>query len=108
SDCSCDDPAISVIYPLSLHDALPISIHASFAALQRSLEEMSKKTATIAEQSKKGGGPSEQITLAVANRLFAQSGYDFRSAFRELDRKSTRLNSSHGSISYAVFCLTKK
>src|SRR3989337_1750537 len=25
-----------------------------------------------------------------------------------LDRKSTRLNSSHGSISYAVFCLTKK
>jgi len=59
------------------------AIHASFAALQRSLEEMSKKTATIAEQSKKGSGPSEQITLAVANRLFAQSGYDFRSAFRE-------------------------
>src|SRR5207245_7289321 len=26
----------------------------------------------------------------------------------ELDRKSTRLNSSHGSISYAVFCLKKK
>src|SRR2546426_10215725 len=58
------------------------AIHASFAALQRSLEEMSKKTATIAEQSKKGGGPSEPITLAIANRLFAQSGYDFRSAFR--------------------------
>src|SRR2546421_4500730 len=56
------------------------AIHASFAALQRSLEEMSKKTATIAEQSKKGGGPSEPITLAIANRLFAQSGYDFRSA----------------------------
>src|SRR5207245_10413644 len=27
---------------------------------------------------------------------------------RHLDRKSTRLNSSHGSISYAVFCLKKK
>src|SRR5207245_6844507 len=27
---------------------------------------------------------------------------------REIDRKSTRLNSSHGSISYAVFCLKKK
>jgi len=63
------------------------AIHLSFAALQRSLEEMSKKTAMIAEQSKKGGGPSEPITLAVANRLFAQSGYDFRDAFRELVKK---------------------
>lgn len=62
------------------------AIHSSFAALQRSLEEMSKKTAKIAEQSKKGG-PSEPITLAVANRLFAQSGYDFRDAFRELVKK---------------------
>src|SRR3712207_8953854 len=29
-------------------------------------------------------------------------------AFRRLDRKSTRLNSSHANISYAVFCLKKK
>src|SRR2546429_6926699 len=29
-------------------------------------------------------------------------------AWREIDRKSTRLNSSHGYISYAVFCLKKK
>jgi serpin B len=63
------------------------AIHLSFATLQRSLEEMSKKTATIAEQSKKGGGPSEPITLAIANRLFAQSGYDFRDPFRELVKK---------------------
>ena len=63
------------------------AIHSSFAALQRSLEEMSKKTATIAEQSKKGGGPSEPITLAIANRLFAQRGYDFRDPFRELVKK---------------------
>ena len=63
------------------------AIQLSFAALRRSLEEMSKKTATIAEQSKKGGGPSEPITLAIANRLFAQSGYDFRDPFRELVKK---------------------
>jgi len=63
------------------------AIHASFAALQRSLEEMSKKTAKIVEQSKKGGGPSEPITLAIANRLFAQGGYDFRDPFRELVKK---------------------
>src|SRR5207245_3617250 len=31
-----------------------------------------------------------------------------RAIVRRLDRKSTRLNSSHGSISYAVFCLKKK
>src|SRR3712207_8182621 len=31
-----------------------------------------------------------------------------RSACRQLDRKSTRLNSSHANISYAVFCLKKK
>src|SRR5207245_7253661 len=37
------------------------------------------------------------------------AGFTFASADGEfLDRKSTRLNSSHGSISYAVFCLKKK
>src|SRR2546422_6907352 len=34
--------------------------------------------------------------------------YDVVRAIEELDRKSTRLNSSHGYISYAVFCLKKK
>src|SRR5438128_8452587 len=32
----------------------------------------------------------------------------FPEGLRRIDRKSTRLNSSHGSISYAVFCLKKK
>jgi serpin B len=63
------------------------AIHSSFSALQRSLEEMAKKTAKIAQDSKKNGGPSEPITLAIANRLFAQSGYDFRDAFRALIKK---------------------
>jgi serpin B len=63
------------------------AIHASFAALYGSLEEMAKKTATVAEHSKKIGGPSEPITLAIANRLFAQNGYDFRNAFRDLVKK---------------------
>ena len=63
------------------------AIHSSFAALQTSLGEMSAKTAKIAEQSKKHSGPSEPITLSVANHLFAQSGYDFRDPFRELTKK---------------------
>ena len=63
------------------------AIHASFASLQRSLGEISEKTAKIAEQSKKEGGPSEPITLSIANRLFAQTGYDLRDPFREMVNK---------------------
>ena len=63
------------------------AIHTSFAALQGSLNEMAKKTAQIAEQSKKTSGPSEPITLLVANHLFAQSGYDFKTPFQDLVKK---------------------
>jgi serpin B len=63
------------------------AIHASFASLERSLGEMSAKTAKIAEQSKKHSGPSEPITLSIANHLFAQIGYDFRDPFRDLVKK---------------------
>lgn len=53
----------------------------SFAALRRSIEELTTKTEEIAKNSKQFGGPSEPIMLTVANRLFAQSGYDFRAPF---------------------------
>jgi serpin B len=59
-------------------------VPASFFALQRSLQEMSAKTAELVQQSKKFGGPSEPITLHIANRLFAQKGYQFRDAFLSL------------------------
>src|SRR2546429_3258110 len=74
-----NDTATTEIYTLSLHDALPISIANLF----------SKEIATIY-----GVG-----FTAVLFVLFTVS---------ERDRKSTRLNSSHGYISYAVFCLKKK
>jgi serpin B len=57
------------------------AIDVSFASLQHSLEEMSVETAEIAKESKRFGGPSEPITMTIANRLFAQSGYDFRKPF---------------------------
>jgi serpin B len=63
------------------------AIHASFAALQNSLTEMSQKTAKIAEQSTKHSGPSEPITLAIANRLFAQNDYEFHDPFQQLVKK---------------------
>lgn len=63
------------------------AIHSSFSSIQGSLDEMARKTKEIAERSKKIGGPSEPITLTTANRLFAQTGYDFRQAFRALVTK---------------------
>src|SRR5256884_6436813 len=50
------------------------------------------------------GGAASSDVLAQQSR---QQPYCFPSGFRR-DRKSTRLNSSHGYISYAVFCLKKK
>src|SRR2546430_7455761 len=78
-----NDTATTEIYTLSLHDALPISIE----ELQ-SLDELL-------------GGQIEQ------HEARHPAGDDARED-RQGDRKSTRLNSSHSQISYAVFCLKKK
>src|SRR2546427_11643297 len=69
---------------LTNDDAVPVS----FAALQRSLEEMSAKTAELVKKSKKFGGPSEPITLNIDNRLFAQKGYAFRDAYMSLVKQN--------------------
>src|SRR2546422_5481767 len=59
--------------------------------------------------------PADQLLLHLRRRGLAESELDPRAALEEgaqevgeEDRKSTRLNSSHGYISYAVFCLKKK
>src|SRR5436853_1904126 len=64
------------------------AVSASFASLQHSLEEMSVKTAELVKEAKRFGGPSEPITLAIANRLFAQKGYDFRQDFLSLVKQN--------------------
>jgi serpin B len=64
------------------------NIAPSFASLQHSLEEMSVKTADLAKKSKEFGGPTEPITLTIANRLFAQKGYDFRQDFLSLVKQN--------------------
>jgi serpin B len=60
------------------------ALHRSFAALDKSLQEVARTTAEQAERAKKRGGPSEPVTLTVANRLFGQQGYDFRPSFLSL------------------------
>jgi serpin B len=71
-----------------LHLTNDAGVPASFAALQHSLQEMSGKTAELVKQSKKFGGPSEPITLNIANRLFAQKGYAFRETFLSLVKQN--------------------
>src|SRR2546422_4110966 len=83
-----NDPATTEIYTLSLHDALPISLGAQLLGWYRDPRVGAVFQYTFRDD------PAFPVGLVDA-RL-------------SRDRKSTRLNSSHGYISYAVFCLKKK
>src|SRR3712207_8474357 len=87
-----NDTATTEIYTLSLHDALPIS--------QRHLERIDP------------GGAQVEMCVLGAPRLGSGEVVAPRPLVGERtgekDRKSTRLNSSHANISYAVFCLQTK
>src|SRR5690242_21179971 len=85
-----NDTATTEIYTLSLHDALPIS---------PLMGDRTKVPLTDPTVSAKHG---TRALVGTTNALI-----DPTSVHSE-DRKSTRLNSSHMSISYAVFCLKKK
>src|SRR5256885_9610114 len=73
-----NDTATTEIYTLSLHDALPIST------------------------------PGRRGSASVGHHPRAAGLRSPADGVRQTDRKSTRLNSSHLVISYAVFCLKKK
>src|SRR3712207_8674342 len=55
-----------------------------------------------------GEKPETYAYLPVIQRYLARVGFPTVTTVRYEDRKSTRLNSSHANISYAVFCLKKK
>src|SRR5258707_7740577 len=74
-----NDTATTEIYTLSLHDALPIS-------------RPSTTTTATSSATSRAGCSARPVSRGA----------------RSTDRKSTRLNSSHANISYAVFCLKKK
>jgi len=60
------------------------ALHGSFGALQHQLEEMAAKSAKQIADSKERGGAQQPIVITIANRLFAQKGYDFREKFLAL------------------------
>src|SRR3712207_8869895 len=92
-----NDTATTEIYTLSLHDALPIS------------RADSVPTSLVMPLSCR-----VELHLRIGQwDVAAAQGHEVANLSEEvaqsaLDRKSTRLNSSHANISYAVFCLKKK
>src|SRR3712207_8531707 len=79
-----NDTATTEIYTLSLHDALPISTK----QIRKIIENVDSSTRILLDE----------CFIELADDPDGNT----------IDRKSTRLNSSHANISYAVFCLKKK
>src|SRR5688572_31058985 len=93
------DPATTEIYTLSLHDALPIFCRDASRCILR--------PETHADRSSHGGRPRPRRVSHRADCQWSVGAPGVRWKHGQ-DRKSTRLNSSHSQISYAVFCLKKK
>src|SRR3712207_8866342 len=95
-----NDTATTEIYTLSLHDALPIC-----DAPGVGVEHRHDRHRDVLDAQAEGvgrhdaHGVQERRAVRVDDALGVAGG---------ADRKSTRLNSSHANISYAVFCLKKK
>src|SRR2546430_12541599 len=83
-----NDTATTEIYTLSLHDALPILRGSSSGMPASTLPTRSPPTSAPLVKMP----PPRRAKIEIS----------------DADRKSTRLNSSHSQISYAVFCLKKK
>src|SRR5205809_4629230 len=97
---------------LRVHGGLPAR---ECAAQARAAEEAGFSTVWFAENAFGRGAMSGLAASALATRTIRLGVGVFNPFNRhptliamEIDRKSTRLNSSHGYISYAVFCLKKK
>src|SRR5205085_12110009 len=100
-------PATTENYTLSLHDALPICPYAK-SKLRERLAKLTGTGATIqvAGATKRAQELlKEQVEAAVTSTRSAMEAGVVAGGGGALDRKSTRLNSSHSQISYAVFCL---
>src|SRR2546428_6284486 len=93
-----NDTATTEIYTLSLHDALPIyellgALEGIAFVLHYRIIRPFEKGIAILHEARGASVEGHHVATVV---------------FTEGDRKSTRLNSSHDQISYAVFCLKKK
>src|SRR5207245_10618289 len=90
---------------LPLHDALPISQASSKAAEEAATYDSTRNLGTLSSLDSASSGRNRETPTLCLHQVWSACGGEHARA--EEDRKSTRLNSSHGSISYAVFCLKK-
>src|SRR5205085_5027180 len=102
---SVTDPRPSETYTLSLHDALPICAksgrHQGYSKDgDRAADETTK--CPVRDRGRKASARNTRLR-SIEDLIETDGGVP-----GERDRKSTRLNSSHSQISYAVFCLKKK
>src|SRR5690606_41651219 len=93
-------PSTTEIYSLSLHDALPIYLKGFYP---KGTKDELEYYATQFNSIELNATFYRIFPADVFAGWYEKTPADFR-----LDRKSTRLNSSHVKISYAVFCLKKK
>src|SRR5690606_41949776 len=107
SCCYYTDPSAPALYPLSLHDALPISAPSS-----ANLDDRGRFLPPSALRKRFDavlcGGAGDVVCYCGSGITAAHNVLALVHAGYDEDRKSTRLNSSHVKISYAVFCLKKK
>src|SRR5690606_42073582 len=97
----CPATATPVLPTLSLHDALPIYAVAQPVRARRRARQPAHFLGQAVDVRHPGRGEVVGVEVVVG------VGDGFGEVLAQ-DRKSTRLNSSHVKISYAVFCLKKK
>src|SRR3712207_9010811 len=98
-----NDTSTTEIYTLSLHDALPIWHDVVLLDRSRFPSDTNSTHAFVR------GGVVQLSRWGLLEPVLATGAPAIRAvSFIHRDRKSTRLNSSHANISYAVFCLKKK
>src|SRR3712207_8601579 len=98
-----NDTATTEIYTLSLHDALPIC-HAAGVLHRPGVELRHEELVVLVERVRVVEDPVVEVEPGLGDR----EDLVRVEVLGQRDRKSTRLNSSHANISYAVFCLKKK
>src|SRR5690606_39707624 len=97
-------PSTTYLFTLSLHDALPIYFYRLESETGIKLQDLRQLVPATAVR---GAAVPKHLRVPFAVSLQGEFP-KVMNFLRRLDRKSTRLNSSHVKISYAVFCLKKK
>src|SRR5690606_41633287 len=102
---SLNNITTSKIYTLSLHDALPIYKQEIEAFVEKPKTFVSDLAIIGVYYFNDGENLRKELQRLIDEDIKQKGEYQITDA---IDRKSTRLNSSHVQISYAVFCLKKK